>query len=118
MRFRLAVSALSVVLLAGLMACNQEDPQRLKEKTAQATADLKSNAKAVAEGVREGWSRDKPLDINHATQDQLESLPGMTTREANAIIAGRPYSEPKELVDRRIMSEGEYDKISDRVTAK
>ena len=38
---------------------------------------LKSDAKAVASGVREGWSRDKPLDVNNANKAQLESFSGI-----------------------------------------
>jgi competence protein ComEA len=75
-------------------------------------------ASAVAEGIREGWSRDKPLDLNSATREQLLTLPGMTEAEADQVIAGRPYEEPAELVTRRILSKTEYDKISDRVTAR
>ena len=33
-------------------------------------------------------------------------------------LTGRPYNEPGELVTRRIMPKTEYDKISDRLTAK
>ena len=42
----------------------------------------------------------------------------MTSAEADRVIAGRPYSEPGELVTRHIVSKAEYDKIADRVTAK
>jgi competence protein ComEA len=79
---------------------------------------VKRDAKAVAAGIREGWSRDKPLDLNAATKEQLMSLPGVTTAEADRVIAGRPYNEPEELVSRRIMPKTEYDKIADRITAK
>jgi DNA uptake protein ComE-like DNA-binding protein len=109
-----------IVLLAVSAGCtqHQDSPQELKERTAQATADLKRDTKAVAEGIREGWSRDKPLDLNAATRDQLTSLPGVTVADADKVIAGRPYSDPNELVSRHIMSKAEFDKISDRVTAK
>jgi len=76
----------------------QQNPQELKEKTAQETAMVKRDAKAVAEGIREGWSRDKPLDLNTATKDQLLSLPGLTAAEADRVIAGRPFHEPSEVV--------------------
>jgi len=82
------------------------------------TADAKKDAKAVAEGLREGWNRNKPLDLNTATRDQLRSLPGMTAEEADRVIAGRPYNEPGELVTRHIMPKTEYDKIADQVTAR
>jgi competence protein ComEA len=109
-----------ILLLAALAGCTQkqESPQEIKERTAQATADLKRDTKAIAEGIREGWSRDKPLDLNSATKDQLVSLPGVTEAEAGRIIAARPYDDPGDLVTRRVMSKTEYDKISDRVVAK
>ena len=109
----------TILLLAALGGCAQpQNSQDLKEKTAQATAEVKRDAKAVAAGIREGWSRDKPLDLNTATKEQLMSLPGMTAAEADGVIAGRPYNEPGEVVTRRIMTKTEYDKIADRVTVK
>ena len=109
----------TILLLALLAGCTpQQNPQDLKEKTAQETAMVKRDAKAVAEGIREGWSRDKPLDLNTATKDQLLCLPGMTAAEADRVIAGRPFNEPSEVVTRRILSKTEYDRIADRVTAR
>jgi DNA uptake protein ComE-like DNA-binding protein len=96
----------------------KQDPQQLKEKTAQTTAQLKSDAKAVASGIREGWSRDKPLDINHATRDQLTSLPGISASEADRIIANRPYETTRSLVTKRLLSQREFDRVKDRITAK
>ncbi len=109
----------TVLLLAALAGCTQpQNSQDLKEKTAQATAEMKRDAKAVAAGIREGWSRDKPLDLNTATKEELLTLPGVTSAEADRVIARRPYTEPGELVTRRIMPKTKYDKIADRVTAK
>jgi DNA uptake protein ComE-like DNA-binding protein len=116
---RLYSFAGTLTLLGTIAGCGKEqNPQELKEKTAQATAELKRDAKAVAEGVREGWSRDKPININTATKDQLTELPGINTSEANSIIAGRPYNDPAELVRRRIVPKAKYDRIADRLTAK
>ena len=116
LRFRYACIVFLVFALAG--CTRQQNSQDLKEKTAQATAELKRDAKAVAAGVREGWNRDKPLNLNIATKEQLLSLPGVTAEEADRVIKGRPYNEPGELVTRHIMTKAEYDKIADRVTAK
>jgi competence protein ComEA len=110
---------LPAFLLLVLAGCTQkETPQQLQRQTAQATAEAKSDVKAVAEGIREGWSRDRPLDLNTATKADLVSLPGVTTEEADRVIADRPYKDPGELVTRRIMSKSEYDRIADRVTAR
>ena len=108
-----------ISLFMGLTACApNQSSEDIKEKTAQTTAEIKQGAKAVAEGVREGWSRDKPLDLNAATKEQLLKLPGITPLQADRIVAGRPYDDPKDLVTRRILPKTEYDKISDRLTAK
>jgi hypothetical protein len=48
----------AMALLCGLTACApDQNPQELREKTARATAELKTDAKAVAAGMREGWIR-------------------------------------------------------------
>jgi DNA uptake protein ComE-like DNA-binding protein len=109
-------SVFSLVLLVGCTS-QPQNPDQLREQTAKATAELKSDAKAVAEGVKEGLGRDKTLDLNKASKGQLTTLPGITSDRADRIIAGRPYDNAQELVTRRIVSQQEYDKIKDQVTA-
>jgi competence protein ComEA len=116
LRYRHVFICLPLAMLVG--CTQQQSSQDLKEQTAQATAEVKRDAKAVAAGISEGWSRDKQLDLNTATKEQLLSLPGVTAAEADRVIAGRPYSEAGDLVTRRIMPKTQYDKIADRVTAK
>jgi|GraSoiStandDraft_4_1057263.scaffolds.fasta_scaffold618636_2 radical SAM superfamily enzyme with C-terminal helix-hairpin-helix motif len=118
MNFRKYPGIAVILLVLGLAGCTQQNPQDLKEKTAQATAEVKRDARAVAEGIREGWSRDKPLDLNSASKEQLVTLPGMTEAQADRVIGGRPYSDPHELLSRGILRKAEYQKIADRVVAK
>src|SRR5258708_11377077 len=71
----------TILLLAALAGCTQpQNSQDLKEKTAQATAEVKRDAKAVAAGIPEGLSRGKPPNFNTAPKKPLQSPPGM--REA------------------------------------
>ncbi|HSB76893.1 MAG TPA: helix-hairpin-helix domain-containing protein [Terriglobales bacterium] len=113
-----AVIILSLAL-AGCTACFvRQNPQQLKEKTAQTTAALKRDAKAVAAGVREGWSRDKPLNVNTATPAQLASLPGINASKAERIVANRPYSKPEDLLNRGVLSRRDYERIADLLTVK
>ena len=108
-----------ILLLVSLVSCIKPDnPQDLREKTAKATEDAKRDAKAIAQGIREGWSRDKPLDLNTATKEQLQSLPEITSAEADRVIADRPYHDPQELVSRHILPKSKYDRIADLVKAK
>lgn len=115
-RFTCSFAILLVIFLIG--CTQQQRTQDLKEKTAQATAEAKRDTKAIVAGIREGWSRDKPLDINSATKDQLITLPGVTAPLADRIIAGRPYKDPSDLVTRHILRKTAYDKIADRLVAK
>lgn len=117
MKIFLAFSVFSLLLASGCTS-QKPSPDEVREKTAQATSDIKQDAKALAQGVKEGWNRDQPLDINTASKDQLLSLPGMSSEGADRIIGGRPYSSASELVSRRAISQPEYDKIKDQVTAK
>ncbi len=111
---------LAIALVVGLTGCTarQNNPQEVKGKTAQATAEIKSDAKAIAAGVREGWNRDKPLNLNTATRQELVGLPGITDAKANKILAGRPYDEPNDLVARGILQKSEYERIANQVVVK
>ncbi|HXF92612.1 MAG TPA: helix-hairpin-helix domain-containing protein [Nitrospiraceae bacterium] len=67
--------------------------------------------------------RDRPvvgqvIDLNTASLDQLVTLPGIDEPTARSIIAGRPYRTGNELVEKRILSEAEYEMIKDRVTVR
>jgi hypothetical protein len=111
--------SIAVIAMAGLTSCQQQQSsQDLKEKTAQTTAEVKRDVKAIGAGIREGWNRDKPLDLNAATKGDLESLPGLSADDAERILAARPYSAPDDLVKRHILSQGQFDRVSDRVVAK
>jgi DNA uptake protein ComE-like DNA-binding protein len=112
------VLALNLLLLTTGCTSQKSSPDEVRERTAQATSAIKQDAKALADGVKEGWSHDQPLDVNKASKDQLSSLPGMSTEGAERIIEGRPYSSASELVSRHVISQSEYDKIKDQVTAK
>jgi DNA uptake protein ComE-like DNA-binding protein len=114
----IAASAAVAILLATGCTSRSPGPDEVRERTAQATADLKRNAQALAQGVKEGWSRDQPLDLNHASKDQLASLPGMSNEGAERIIDARPYRNSSELVTRHVISQPEFDKIKDEVTAR
>jgi Helix-hairpin-helix motif len=107
------------LLLASVSGCtnNKDNPDEIRERTAQATETVRRDAKAVAEGLKEGMSSDKAININNASREDLLNLPGLTDHQADRIIAERPYKDAHELVARHILPEAEYDKISDRIVA-
>ena len=103
----------STLILA--TACTNQSPDQIRQKTAEETAAIKRDSKAVAEGVKEGLSNKKSVDLNKASKDDIASLPGISSREADRIVAERPYANTHQLVTRHIVSEDEYSKIQDRV---
>lgn len=58
------------------------------------------------------------IDLNSATPAELDALPGIGTARAAAIVKGRPYHGKDELVSKKIIPQGVYDGIKDRVIAK
>jgi DNA uptake protein ComE-like DNA-binding protein len=120
MRFHVRSVGILVLasMLVGLAACTSKDnPDNIRQRTADATATMKRDAKAVAEGLKEGMGRDKTININKASREDLLSLPGVTEREADRIIAERPFTNAHDLVTRHMMSEAEYAKVRDHVIA-
>lgn len=109
-----------VLSLSGIFACtdNRDNPDEIRRRTAEATETVRRDAKAMAEGVKEGMGRDnKAININKASREELLTLPELTEHEADRVIAQRPFDNAHDLVTRRVIPQSEYDKIRDRVIA-
>ncbi len=93
----IALATLSLSLLAG----------------AQAGA-----AKKVEKAAATAAAPKELVDINSATADQLKAIPGIGDAYSKKIIAARPYRAKNELVSKKVLPEGVYDKVKDLIIAK
>ena len=77
-------------------------------------------ARAFAEGVRQGWisAGHHVVNINSATESELIELPNISRADARKIIRGRPYHDSQELITKHIVSDDKYAKIKDIVTVQ
>lgn len=111
---------ITVLLLTVLIGCtdHRDNPDEIRRRTAEATETMRRDTQAMVDGVKEGMGHeDRAIDINRASRQDLLSLPGITERDADRIVAERPFSNADDLVKRRVISQGEYDRIRDRVIA-
>lgn len=58
------------------------------------------------------------ININSASESELDSLSGVGPVTSRKIIAGRPYASINELVEKKIVGQATFDKIKDKITAQ
>jgi competence protein ComEA len=120
-------------------ANQQQSDARLRQQAAQATEKAKVDARVaakdarhaagvavrrindVAQGVKEGIRKPAPgepmhpVNINTASQAELETLPGVGRQTAENIIAHRPYQSRRDIVSKGAIRSAEYDRIASSI---
>jgi competence protein ComEA len=59
-----------------------------------------------------------PVNLNTASKEQLEALPGIGPKKAQAIIDGRPYQKTEDIMKVKGIKQKTYDKLKDKITVQ
>lgn len=70
----------------------------------------------VGAGNAQGSMRNAQLNINTASQRELEGLAGIGPVTAGKIISNRPYQDTSELLSKKIVGQKVYEQIKDLIS--
>src|SRR3954469_4691315 len=116
-RFTLASFAAAALSL-GLLAAAPSIAQTTQPPSSGKMAPPTGSKMAPSESKMAPAPKAELLDINSASAEQLDALPGIGKAYSAKIVEGRPYKGKDDLVQKKILPQKTYDGIKDKIIAK
>jgi competence protein ComEA len=110
MRLKSFLAAMGLAVLLVLPAAAQTTPPAKSPPSPPAAAAPSTTGKSEKAG--------ELVDINSASAEELDKLPGVGPARAKAIIAGRPYNGKDDLTNRKIIPANVYNEIKNKIIAR
>jgi len=82
----------------------------------QRTLDYNSPAVLSSEALAKEEVTQSLINLNSATIEELDQLPGVGQVTANKIITGRPYTTLEELLMKKVINKGVFEKIKNLIS--
>ncbi len=72
----------------------------------------------VAKSANTKLAPGQKINLNTATKEDIEKLPGIGEKKAEAIISSRPFANPEDIMKVKGIKQGIYNKIKDSITVQ